>query len=83
MTPHNGLPVAGYQPQPDENIELVNINKVLEERVLRQLDLLQGFSDVDPRWLAIARSHIEQGFMAANRAVFRPARIEGDLPSSK
>ena len=28
------------------------------------------------RWLAIGRTHIEQGFMAINRAIFRPDRVE-------
>ncbi len=26
-------------------------------------------------WLAIARTQIEQGFMALNRAVFKPGRV--------
>lgn len=29
----------------------------------------------DPRWLAIARTHFHEGFMALNRAVFQPQRI--------
>lgn len=29
----------------------------------------------DPRWLAVAKTHFEQGFMALNRAVFQPTRI--------
>ena len=41
-----------------------------------------SFSDVDQRWAAVARTHLEQGFMAMNRAVFRPGRISGDLPSN-
>jgi hypothetical protein len=69
------MPVHGYTPQPDENVALVNENKVLEERVLRQLDRLWTHPEVDRRWLAIARTHIEQGFMAANRAVFKPNRV--------
>jgi len=32
-------------------------------------------TEFDQRWLAIARTHVEQGFMAFNRAVFRPQRI--------
>lgn len=74
-----GLPVAGYAPQSMENIELVNVNKRLEEKVLRQLDLLARFSDVDQRWLSIARTQIEMGFMAANRSIFKPGRLDGDL----
>jgi hypothetical protein len=82
MSEHKPLPVAGYSSQSEENVALVNQNKILEERVLRQLDLVASFSDVDPRWAAIARTHLEQGFMAMNRAVFRPGRITGDLPST-
>lgn len=31
--------------------------------------------DADPRWLAIAKTHFEQGFMALERAVLQPQRI--------
>lgn len=81
MTTHNPMPVAGYTPQSDEDLALVNVNKILEEKVLRQFDMLdEVFTDIDRRWLSIARTHIEQGFMAANRSIFRPQRIDGDLP---
>lgn len=72
---HDGLPVAGYQAQSAENVDLVNANKLMEELVLRTLDDLQALAAVDKRWLAIARTQIEQGFMAMNRAVFKPGRI--------
>ena len=72
MTMKKGLPVAGYQPQPDTAIDRVNANKVAEERLLRTLE---GMGDCDPRWVAIARTHFEQGFMAMNRAIFQPSRI--------
>ncbi|MFE1598200.1 Acb2/Tad1 domain-containing protein [Methylobacterium sp. ID0610] len=71
---HQGLPVAGYRPQNDANVALVNEHKAMEERLLRQLDRLQGTGH-DDRWLAIARTHIQEGFMALNRAVFRPGRV--------
>ena len=71
-----GLPVAGYAPtQTAEAVELVNRNKRAEEGVLRILDELAAREDVDGRWLSIGRTAIEQGFMAVNRAVFRPGRI--------
>ncbi len=76
MSIHNGLPVAGYRPQTSRAVDQVNASKQMEERVLRMLDALS--SDADRRWLEIARTHIEQGFMAVNRAVFQPSRI--DLP---
>lgn len=72
---HEGLPVAGYVAQPISAIGKVNRNKVLEEKVLRELDWLKTDPEVDQRWLAIGRTHIEQAFMAVNRAVFKPTRI--------
>ena len=79
--PAKGLPVAGYKPtQPPEAIAAVNRLKEHEERALRVLDALaedtaHGVLSVDGRWLAIARTQIQQGFMAAARAVFQPERI--------
>lgn len=90
MTDHVGLPVAGYKPQSSERVDLVNSNKETEEGLLRVLDEMMkaegpqfgailGQPSFDRRWLAIARTHFEQGFMAMNRAVFQPARVK--LPS--
>lgn len=75
-TKHEGLPVAGYQPQSSFKVRAVNRNKEAEERVLRIFDELKMWPDVDGRWLAVARTHLEQAFMAANRAVFQPIRIK-------
>ena len=74
MTEHQGLPVAGYRPQTDAAVALVNQNKLIEEHLLHFMDELKN-KDVDQRWLAIARTHIEQGFMALNRSIFKPARV--------
>ena len=76
-----GLPVAGYKPvQPAWAIEMVNQNKILEEKALRQLDAHVAMaSAVDQRAVAIARTQIQDGFMWLNRAVFQPSRLEGDL----
>jgi len=81
MTKMNeGLPVAGYRPQTEEAVLLVNIMKGSEEKILRALDDLAARDDIDKRWLAIGRTAIEQGFMAVNRSIFRPARasLPGD-----
>lgn len=72
---HQPLPVHGYTAQSGPKVELVNANKEAEERVLRALDALKSHPDVDQRWLAIGRTHIEQAFMAVNRAIFAPQRI--------
>lgn len=93
MSGLKGLPVAGYQPQSPEKVALVNEFKADEERLLRKIDNLmkqrrpgtvgEGNEPImvpvyDLRWAAIARTHFEQGFMALNRSVFQPQRI--DLP---
>lgn len=78
---HRGLPVQGYRDQGADQVRLVNRNKQLEEAILRVLDDLNRDLSVDKRWLAVARTHIEQGFMAANRAVFQPERVEVLCPS--
>jgi hypothetical protein len=73
--------VQGYTEQPTLAVETVNRHKQVEELLLRMCDLLpqQTTLVIDPSWLAVARTHFEQGFMAMNRAVFRPQRIELDL----
>lgn len=73
---YDGLPVKGYKPQSESNIDHVNQNKTMEELFLRQLDKLATLPDIDKRWLAIGRTQIEQGFMAVNRAVFQPSRVK-------
>lgn len=81
MTTHTPLPVAGYTAQPDEKIALVNANKVLEERTLRQIDAMQGAAaeaGYDPRMIALARTKTQEAFMWLNRAVFQPTRIQID-----
>lgn len=76
MKDHQGLPVSGYRPQSDQAVKFVNSNKRVEEKILRLLDDMKQMGDaVDQRWVAIGRTHIEEGFMAINRAVFMPARV--------
>lgn len=83
MAEHKGLPVHGYVPQSGDKVAMVNVLKEVEERVLRHLDELQVLVHtgtdrewtVDPRWLAVARTHIQIGFMSANRAIFQPTRV--------
>lgn len=73
-----GLPVAGYRAQGADKVAAVNHNKQAEEAVLRILDHLADDPEVDKRWLAIGRTQIEQGFMAVNRAIFKPERVDLD-----
>ena len=71
---HQGLPVAGYRAQSQENVNLVNEMKRAEEATLRKLDEMKANPEIDQRWLAIGRTNLEQAFMAINRSVFKPGR---------
>lgn len=73
---HAGLPVAGYKPQSNLKVDLVNRNKAHEERQLRLMEIDKEAGDVDGRWMALAKTHLEQAFMAWNRAIFQPGRVE-------
>ena len=82
------LPVHGYTKQSDQKVALVNENKVLEERVLRQIEKHLHVTvdradatgvervDVDLRMVALARTKVQEAFMWLNRAVFQPVRVK-------
>ena len=79
MTDHAPLPVAGYTPQSDVKVSLVNTFKHEEEMMLRRLDQLAAYpgnDKIDQRWLAIGRTQLEQAFMSINRSVFQPSRVK-------
>ncbi len=73
---HKPIPVAGYKAQSQATIDAVNENKRAEEHLLRLLDEMKANPNIDQRWLAIGRAHLEQAFMAINRAIFKPGRVE-------
>lgn len=55
----------------DEKEEFRDKLRTAEDQVLKSLDQMQG----DARWKQIARTHIEQGFMAWKRALFEGKRV--------
>lgn len=69
--------IKGYSPLSDEQKALANEGKDLEERYLRWLDKLDAVTDgsIDKRFLALARTNIQQGAMWAIRSIFRPGRV--------
>lgn len=78
-----GLPVSGYKAtQPPGAIAAVNVFKELEERTLRQIDVLMETGDnerdftVDGRSLAIGRTQLQGAFMFLARAIFQPGRVK-------
>jgi hypothetical protein len=75
MTDYAPMPVAGYTPQSQWNVDLANEGKELEERYLRWLDKLGAHPDTDKRNVAIAKTHMEEAAMRAIRSIFKPQRI--------
>jgi hypothetical protein len=78
-----GLPVAGYAKNVEQwKIDMVNENKLLEEKVLRRVDahvLERGDDRIDGASVQLARRHVEDAFYRLNRAIMQPKRIAGDL----
>lgn len=59
---------------------LLNHFNEVEERLLRDIDVMRdsatsGPDRFDQRWLALAQTQLQQGFMALGRAVCQPRRI--------
>ena len=75
----NGVAVKGYTEQPDQKVEWVNMNKVIEESLLRLLEGYWEYDEIDKRWLSVAKTHFEEGFMGLNRSIFKPQRIKLDI----
>lgn len=62
--------ITGYRDLSQAEIDAMNRIKALANEVGATLDGLP--EGVDGRWVAIARTQLQQGFMAAVRAVARP-----------
>lgn len=68
--------VTGYSPLSEDAINQINIYKRLEQECLSHLRLMLTMPlDFNPRWTALARTHIQTGFMMMIRATAIP---EGD-----
>jgi hypothetical protein len=72
--------IKGYRQLDSMDIQIINHNKQIEELVLKSLDSLETYPEIDKRWLAIGRTLIEQGFMAMNRSIARPQRLKDEAP---
>ncbi len=76
-------PVSGYRPLSDQQIALMNENKLLEELVMRQIDRHKTDPDalqIDQRMVALANTAIQDAFMWLNRSIAQPQRIRPATP---
>jgi len=67
--------VKGYRELTDDEKNMANMGKELEERMLRYFDLLEQSAKTDKRCVALAKTNIQQGLMWAIRSIFQPQRI--------
>lgn len=76
MTEPTEKNIKNYNSVSDQNKKLVNHNKILEENILKVIDVLETIKDIDKRSLKIAKTNIQQGFMWLNRSIFEPNRVD-------
>lgn len=69
--------IAGYRELPQEEIDYINAMKLQEQRLAEQMATIEALAAKlgDPavaRWISLARTHMETGFMFAIKAIARP-----------
>ena len=64
--------IKGYRDLTQGEIDAMNAIKAEGTRLEILLEEMRGNKDLDPRWIDIAETHLQQGIMAAVRAVARP-----------
>lgn len=87
--------VRGYRDLTDGEIELINTIKACEEMVAARWGVVDRRTNTDRRWLAVARTHFQEGFTALVRSIAQPRDpfgeqfennaqdvVEGKIPGS-
>lgn len=65
--------ITGYRELTKQEVELINTFKDLAASVGAIIKDLESFdTDVDKRWLAIAKTDLQKGFMSLVRSVAKP-----------
>jgi hypothetical protein len=64
--------IKGYRDLSQAEIDAMNNIKNLASQVGDLIDSLQDNPEIDQRWLSIARTDLQKGFMSAVRSVAKP-----------
>lgn len=64
--------IAGYRDLSEVEIGAMNDCKSVAVEVGILCDKIAGLDGIDSRWLAIARTDLQKGFMALVRSIARP-----------
>jgi hypothetical protein len=78
--PKNAIP--GYRTLSEEELAAVEAVKRFEAAANGFQDQLKTIPGVDMRQLALAATHIEEGFMHLVRAITKPERLVMEMPRS-
>ena len=64
--------IKGYRDLSEGEIKAMNAVKSEAERIGILVEELEANTDLDARWVSIAKDHLQQGFMAAVRSIAKP-----------
>jgi hypothetical protein len=64
--------LKGYRELPEETLQVLDAIEELGLQLDAALERIAAQHEPDPRWLAIARTDLQTGFMALNRAIAKP-----------
>lgn len=64
--------IKGYRELNQQEINDMNDIKAEGERLKSVIEAMRSRKEIDQRWVSIAETHLQQGIMAAVRAVAQP-----------
>ena len=64
--------IKGYRDLSEGEIKAINAVNSEAERIGILVEELEANTDLDARWISIAKDHLQQGFMAAVRSIAKP-----------
>jgi hypothetical protein len=65
-------PITGYRNLTQAEVDLMNEGKALGVQIGQYIDRVMATPDIDGRWVAIGKTHLQQGLMAVLRGIARP-----------
>jgi len=67
------LHIKGYRELSEAEINSINQVKRIAEAVDKSIRKLSLNPEIDPRWLTIAKTNLQKGFMSLTRAIAKPS----------
>ena len=64
--------IKGYRDLTQQEIDDMNASKELAATVGSLIEKLEGVNSIDKRWLAIAKTDLQKGFMSLVRSIAQP-----------